>query len=174
MRPLALAAALVLAAACGHVTKVRPTPKGSLDAEAALGGPLGKVEDLTLPLPLLTAGASWGLTDRCDLDAHVDLTTLYFGVAGLDVGSTCLALPQQGALPALAANARLYGFTDLRGVRAYLELTPSLSWQLGGPFLAYVSGTGFVQFAGGWPLFAVAAGGRAQLGSSGLQLELRW
>ncbi|HLL53338.1 MAG TPA: hypothetical protein VK447_07325 [Myxococcaceae bacterium] len=171
--PLGLAAAL-WATGCGHVTKVRPTPSGQVAVEGAFGGPFGQVEGYVLPLPLATVGASYGIAERFDVEAHAHLTSLVFGVAGLDVGGSWLALAQQGAIPAVSLNGRLYGFTDLRAARAYLEVSPSVSYLLGEHFLTYVSATGWVQFAGGPPLFTVAAGEEFQLGKWGLQLEARW
>jgi hypothetical protein len=165
----------VLLAACGHATSVRPTPKDVIQAEAALGGPLVRIAGLTIPTPLSTAGARYGLGDTYDVAAHLHLTSLSFGVAGVDVGSTWLPVAQNGALPALSLSGRLYGFTNLSdGPRAYLELTGSASYLAGEHFLTYLSATGLVQFAGGYPLYSLAVGEEVRLGRFGLQLELRW
>jgi len=174
MRPSALSVLAAALLACGHVSKLRPTPKGAIAAEAAFGGPVGMVESYTLPLPLLTAGASYGVHDRFDVDAHAHLTAALLGVAGVDVGSTGLLLEQGGAVPAVSLTGRLYAFANAQAFAPYFELTPVASWKLFDRYSAYVSGTALFQFLGGRPLFAVGGGGRAQLGASGLQLELRW
>ena len=130
------AAVLALASAgCGHGTSLRPAPEGAVRAEVALGGPIARVNSaITSPLPLVTAGASYGAGDRFDVSAHAHLTALAFGVAGLDVGSTALLLG--GDRWALSGTGRLYGFTELsRGQpRAYLEaqLAPSVQAVPGG------------------------------------------
>lgn len=164
-----------LLVACGHVTPVRPVPEGTLQPELSVGGPVARVGGTPLPVPLSTVGARYGLSERLDVGAHVHLTSLLFGVAGVDVGSTYLLLPQQQLVPALAVSGRLYGFGDLRsGPRAYLEVTGSASTLLAERFLTYVSATGLVQFAGGAPLWALSAGEEVRLGRFGLQAELRW
>jgi len=165
----------VLLVGCGHTTSVRPTPKDVIQAEAAVGGPLVRLAGLILPVPLSTAGVRYGLGDSYDVAAHLHLTSLSFGVAGVDIGSTWMPVPQNGALPALSLSGRLYGFGNLRNSpRAYLELTGSASYLAGEHFLTYLSATGLVQFAGGPPLFALAAGEELRFGQLGVQLELRW
>lgn len=167
-------AAVVGAAGCGHATRVRPVQKGAVALRAELGGPLGRVEGNLIPLPLATVGAGYGMGPRWDLEGNVHLTTALFGVAGLDVGSTVLLLEPNGARPALAATARLHGFTNFEDFRAWAELTPSVSWDLGERVIPYASGTVLAQFAGGPPLFAVGGGAVVRLGKSSLQLEARW
>jgi hypothetical protein len=165
----------VLLVGCGHVTSVRPTPKDTLQAEAAIGGPLGRLAGLIVPVPLSTAGVRYGLGDSYDVAAHLHLTSLSFGVAGVDIGSTWMPVPQNGALPALSLSGRLYGFGNLRdSPRAYLELTGSASYLAGEHFLTYLSAASLVQFAGGSPLLSVAAGEEFRFGRFGVQLELRW
>ncbi len=168
-------AMLVSGWGCGHTTAVRPVEQGVVAAEVALGGPIADVGPV-IPLPLSTAGARYGIHPRVDVGAHLHLTSLAFGVVGADVGSTWLLLEQNGAIPAIAANGRLYGFTDVQvgQPRAFLELTPSVSWLLGDRYLTYVTGSGLVQFAGGRPLFSVGAGEEVRFGNFSLQAELRW
>ncbi len=146
-----------------------------IQGEVELGGPMVAVAGITTPVPLSTVGARYGLDDRYDVAAHLHLTSLTFGVAGLDVGATWLAFPQTGAIPALSTSARLYGFGSIRAApRVYLELTGSVSYLVGEHFLTYVSGTGLVQFAGGAPLWSLAAGEEFRFGRFGVQAEFRW
>lgn len=166
------------ATGCGLTTQVRPVPRGAVQVEAAVGGPLADV-GVVVPAPLSTAGVRYGLAERVDVAAHAHLTTLSFGVAGLDVGGDWLVLEQKGAVPAVSLGGRLYGFGSVLAARtfsprAYLEVSPALSYLLGGRFLSYVSGTGLVQFAGGRPLLAVAVGEEVRLEPWGVQLEARW
>jgi hypothetical protein len=172
---VALFAVALLAVGCGHLTKSRPTPAGQWAVEAALGGPLARVGDRVLPLPLSTLGATYGLSNA-DVGAHAHLTTLAFGVAGVDVGGTYLPLEQDGARPALGVTGRLYAFTDLKAFRPYLEVTPAVSWLFAERFLSYVSASVLGQ-TGAAPQLSVAAGEEVLLGSQkgvSLQLEWRW
>lgn len=166
----------LISVGCGHVTHVRPTPKGKLAVEGAFGGPVAKVSGLTIPLPLTTLGASYGLSESADIHAHVHGTSLAFGVAGVDVGASYMPIKQQGYVPALTLTGRLYGFSNIERIldsRAYLELTGAGSYQLGKWFLLYGSASTFVQTQT-WPLWSLAAGNEFQLGEWGLQLEGRW
>jgi hypothetical protein len=178
MRTVLLLLSTVLATGCGLTTQVRPVPRGAVQVEGAVGGPLVRLGPV-IPVPLSTVGARYGVAERADVAAHVHLTSLTFGIAGLDVGGSWLALAQDGAVPALSLGGRLYGFTSVHASRqapprAYLEVSPTVSYLLGGRFLSYASATGLVQLAGGPPLLSLAVGEEVRLASWGVQLELRW
>ena len=158
---------------CGHASAIRPTPKGVLQLEADLGGPIASW-GFPFPMPHGTAGVSLGLTDHLDVSTHVHLTPLAAGVVGLDVGSTFLLLPEQRPLPALAATGRLYGFTDLHGAAAYAEGSVTASYLLADRLLPYLSMTVLAQFAGGPPILSPSAGALVWFDTLGLQLEARW
>jgi len=168
----------VLALGCGLTTQVRPVPRGTWGAEAAVSGPFVRLGGL-LPVPLSTVGVRYGVAERADVAAHAHLTPLAFGVAGLDVGGSWLALEQSGAVPALTLGGRLFGFAQVlpgraTSPRAYLEVSPTVSYLLGERFLSYASASGLVQFAGGRPLWSLAVGEEVRLASWGLCLEARW
>jgi hypothetical protein len=176
--PLLVALAVWLTAGCGLTTAVRPVPKGAVQVEAALGGPFFGNLGVALPLPLSSAGVRYGVADGLDVSGHAHLTSLTFGVAGLDAGATWMPLAQEGARPALTLGARLYGFASVLGARgappfALLELSPTLSWQVAPALLPYLSGTLAAQVGG--PLLGSAAlGAEVPLGAWGLQAEARW
>jgi hypothetical protein len=173
MRWSSLGVIVLLAVGCGHATRVRPTPQGKVELEATVGGPLAKVGGMVLPLPLSTVGAAYGFAERADVHAHLHGTTLAFGVAGLDVGSTYLAVQQNRWLPALSVTGRLYGFTDFQAFRPYLEVSGAASYFCAQRFLSYLSVSSLVQFDG-LPLWAVGIGEEVKLGRVSLQLEGRW
>lgn len=163
-----------MAAACGHATKVRPTPKGQVEGSFEFGGPLGQVERINLPLPLSTVGASVGMGERWDLHGHLHPTALVFGVLGVDAGGDYLVLEEDGWRPALNLTGRLYAFTNFSDFRAYSQVDATASYLLGGRFLTYASVQALLQLAGGPPLLALAVGEEVQLGAWGLQAEIRW
>ncbi|MGA9521563.1 MAG: hypothetical protein WBV82_08875 [Myxococcaceae bacterium] len=158
---------------CGHTTPVRPTPKGNLQLQAEIGGPIASW-GFPFPSPHATAGASYGLLDRLDAHAHVHLTPLIAGLAGVDVGSTFLLLEETGPIPALSGTARVYGFTDFTQSAAYFEGTAAASYAIGTRWLPYVSVTGFGQFAGGPILVSPAVGTQLWFDAFGVQAEARW
>ena len=164
---------------CGLPTQVRPVPRGAVQVEAAVGGPLAHLLGTVVPVPLSTAGVRYGVAERADVAAHVHLTTLAFGVAGVDVGGGWLAVRQDGAVPAVSLAGRLYGFSTVLDKRlappgAYLEVSPTVSYLLGQRFLSYVSATGLAQLTGGAPAWALAVGEQVRLGPWSVQVEGRW
>ncbi len=171
---------LVLLLGCGVTTQVRPVARGTWGVEAAAGGPLVRLYGIVLPVPLSSAGVRYGVAKRADVAAHVHLTSLTFGLAGVDVGGSWLAVEQAGAVPAVSVGGRLYGFAQVlpgrdASPRAYLELSPAVSYLFAERFLSYASASGLVQFAGGRPLLSLALGEEVRLASSwGLCLEARW
>ncbi len=178
MRAALLLLPAVLATGCGLTTQVRPVPRGTVQVEGALGGPFVRVGPV-VPVPLSAVGARYGVAERVDVSAHAHLTSLTFGVAGLDVGGSWLALEQDGAVPAVSLGGRLYGFTSVlasreAAPRAYLEVSPTVSYLFSERFLTYVTGTGLVQLAGGPPLLSLAVGEEVQFEPWGVQMELRW
>lgn len=173
MRLLALCGALLFAVGCGHATRVRPTPLGGYEIEAAVGGPLVNIGPI-VPAPMSTVGVRYGVHARGDIAAHLHLTTAVFNITGGDLDTTWRLLDQDGARPQLSLNGRLYAFNKEGEVRNYLEVTPSVSWLLKERYLSYVSGTGLVQFAGGPVLWSVAGGEEVRFGHFALQGELRW
>jgi hypothetical protein len=174
MRRLYLTLMLAFCAACGHVANARPTPVDTLELQADVGGPLFNLGGSVLPMPLVTAGASYGLAERFDVSAHAHVTPLLFGVAGLDVGSTVLLLDEKRPWPALAMNGRLYGFSDFKhGERAYAELGATASYLFRDRFMPYLGATGLAQF-NGRPLWSVQVGNEFRFTDLSLQLEARW
>ncbi|MBN8227863.1 hypothetical protein JYK02_10115 [Corallococcus macrosporus] len=174
-RVFPLAGFFALACACGLPAHVRPVPAGSLALEAGVGGPAVRLEGTPVPLPLSTLGASYGLNDRWDVSAHAHLTPLLLGVAGMDVGTTWLALEQDGARPAVALTGRGYVFSDLdTGALFHGEATAAASWLLRERFLTYVSGSALYDVVESDVLWSLAAGTRVPFGRFALQLELGW
>lgn len=171
-RLLILCAALL--ASCGHMAKLRPTPRSQVTVELELGGPFAKVGSAVIPLPLTTIGASYGVADHVDVSAHLHPTAAVFGIAGLDLGGAWQPLLQNGAVPAVTLAGRLYGFTDFKsGFQPYLELGATGSYRLASRASPYLNVTTLVQ-TNAVPLLAVGAGVEVELGRVALQAEFRW
>ncbi|MBX5484323.1 MAG: hypothetical protein IRZ16_21080 [Myxococcaceae bacterium] len=176
MRVLALSGLLFLSfvgAGCSHATRVRPTPVGTYELEAAVGGPMVEVGPV-IPAPMSSVGLRYGIHPRGDIGAHLHITTQVFGVTGGDLDTSWRINNQDGWLLQLTAGARLYGFNKDGFTREYLELSPNVSWLYREHYLTYISATGLVQFHGGPVLFSAAAGEELRLGRFSLQAELRW
>ena len=172
MRFLPLLAVLLLG--CGHISKLRPTPKGQDTAEVALGGPYARVNKAIIPLPLTTVGASYGIADRFDIGAHFHGTAAAFGIAGLDIGGSWQALMQKNAIPALTLVSRLFGFTDFKsGFQPYLEIGATGSYRIIERFSPYLNVTTLIQ-TNAAPLLAVGLGVEVEFGRLSIQAECRW
>ena len=172
VRALPLCALLLVG--CGHISKLRPTPKGQVSAEVALGGPFARVNKAIIPLPLTTVGASYGVAERFDLGAHFHGTAAAFKIAGLDIGGSWQALVQKGAVPAVTLVGRLFGFTDFRsGFQPYLELGVTGSYRIVERFSPYLNFSSLIQ-TNAPPLIAAGAGVEVEFGRFAAQAEFRW
>lgn len=159
---------------CGHVSPVRPVSKGELEVRADLGGPVASWS-IPFPAPHLSAGVAYGVSEGLDVSAHLHLSPLITGVAGLDIGASGTLSEEAGALPALVLSGTLYGFTNLQGVAGYLDTTLTASWSLfNDRVVPYVAGTVFAQGGGGRSLVVPSIGAQLWFGKLGLQIEGQW
>ncbi len=173
MKSLPLLAAVLLVG-CGHMAKLRPTPKGQVAAELTLGGPFARVSSAIIPLPLTSVGASYGIADRVDLSAHFHPTAAAFRIAGLDVGAAWQPLLQKDAIPAVTLVGRLFGFTDFTsGFMPYLELGATGSYKIANRFSPYLNVSTLVQI-NAVQLLAVGLGVEVEFGRFAVQAECRW
>lgn len=132
------------------------------------------VGDRPIPVPLATVGARYGLIDKLDVAAHAHLTTLAFGVGGLDVGGAYQVLVQDGAVPALTLSSRLYGFAGVRGgALGLIDATVAASYG-SESFRFYLAPTVLQPFAQAATTFSLGTGVAVRLGRSEVQLEGRW
>ncbi len=165
----------VLSSACGLPAHVRPVPRGTLAVEAAVGGPAALLGGVPVPLPLATVGASYGVTEAMDVHAHAHLTPLLLGTAGLDLGATLLARPEDAWRPALSLTGRVYGFSDLSsGALFHGEVSAAASYLLRGRFLTYASTAALYDALAGDVMWAVGVGAQVPFQRFALQLEANW
>jgi len=174
MRLSSVVVAAVLLVGCGHMAKLRPTPRRQVAIELEAGGPFAKIGSATIPLPLSTIGASYGIADHLDVSGHLHPTAAVFGVGGLDLGAAWQPVIQNGGVPAVTLAGRLYGFTDFKtGFMPYLEAGVTGSYKIADRFSPYLNVSALVQI-NAVPLFAVGAGVELELGRTALQAEFRW
>ena len=171
MRRLAVA---LLLSGCGLTTQVRPTPRGTLAPQVAVGGPMADV-GAPVPLPLSTVGAAYGFHERADVSAHVHVTTLAVSrVFGVDFGSAVLLVENDAAIPAVTLGLRGYLFSDFRSAtQGFAESSLAVSWDLGRfrPFLACA-----VQLDGLARQYdlAPAVGTEVRFGKLTLTVDFKW
>lgn len=165
--------ASVVASGCAHMATLRPAPKGELEVDLSVGGPMLKLSNAPIPAPLSAVGVRYGVHERADVQVHFHPTAAILGVMGLDVGSSLLVVSGEGALPDVTATGRFFGFTDFKEFRPYLQLGAVASWRLFNRIAPYLGFDGLVQF-GAAPLVALAAGLQGIFGRFTAQLEAKW
>lgn|GEM_PF-2687283 len=129
-----------------------------------------KQERVSIPATLTSVGFRYGLQDRADVQLHYHPTASLLGVLGLDVGSSVWVVKGAKAVPDVTATIRLFGFTDFKTLRPYLQLGAVASWRLFHRFAPYLG----VDWLGEGPYLAVAAGVQGKFGRFTLQLEAKW
>lgn len=173
VRLSALLFAAAVAQGCAHMATLRPAPKGELEVDLSVGGPMLKLGGAPIPAPISALGVRYGVHERADVQLHFHPTAAVFGVMGLDIGSSLLVVSGEGALPDITATGRFFGFTDFKEFRPYLQLGGVASWRLFERIAPYLGVDGLVQF-GAAPLVAVVAGLQGIFGRFTAQLEARW
>jgi len=113
---------------CAAHTSLAPVGRGAMVPHASLGGPVVEALGTRLPIPYLTAGVTWGMSARSNLDANVHLLALAYGVAGVDIGGTWFLAGSDGTGRRLAVSPRALMLLSLRGgVEQRFRLYPALT-----------------------------------------------
>ena len=124
---------IVLVTGCSTVRYVRPIEKGTSVVSASLGGPITQVSGKYLPLPLLSAGYGYGVTDYLSIEAGLHITSALFGVAHVDAGVNWVPVRTKGAIPGVVLSPKVVLLSNFkpRESRSYPVLTPTLYWERG-------------------------------------------
>ncbi len=127
---------MVALAGCAAHTALTPVGEGTTRANVSFGGPLVSAFDTRIPIPYLTAGASYGLRGDLDLHGTLHLLPLAYGLAGLDLGATWFPVANDGWTPAVGLGGRLMTFVSLKSdvderVRIYPYLSATAAWRQG-------------------------------------------
>lgn len=115
-------------AACNPARVVKPLQKGEIQAGAAIGGPLIKMGNMPVFMPLTSVQGAYGVTDKTTCFASVHTTSLLFGVLQTDAGITTNIFSknnQSGITTSVIANAMidhwqtLFSFLPQLDINAY-------------------------------------------------------
>jgi hypothetical protein len=142
-RSIAIALWLVaagLAAGCAARTNIEPVGAGHIRANGGFGGPIVAAFGTHIPIPYFSAGASYGLNERLDLNGQLHVLSLAYSIAGIDAGATWYPVLNDGAVPTLGLSGRLMMLASFKsGVsdrfRAYPILGSSAAWRIGSGML---------------------------------------
>ena len=172
--PLALA--LGCAAACSTVRPVRPLGPGNAVVAASVGGPLLQTFGVVIPTPILTVGGGYGVTDRWNTTASLDVTAAAYGTVHVEPGVGFFPIVHDaGGVPTVMLGGSLHALTNFKAARVMPATTAIASWRLRGRHVLHAGADAALAF--GSPTRVVAgplAGGELRFGRVGLGLEVKW
>ncbi len=122
---------LVCVASCAPTRIVDPIPEGHINATASLGGPLFDYAGTTIPMPLLSLAAGYGVTDKLSAFGGLHITSLLFDDLQLDLGAVGQVLPQDHLVPAVSVSPVANVFLAMRdgSFRLWPEADVNFYWK---------------------------------------------
>lgn len=186
MRALLFISLALFSQACATRNLARTIGEGEGELRASVGGPLVSNLGAPLPLPNLSVGGRYGVTEGFDVDANLSLTGTLFGLIGFDLGAVGQLYEDPGGF-ALSVSGRGHFLIVTRESEA--RFFPELGVHLEGipaqRLKLYGGLTLFAQFTppeGKPPVFVapyvgidIMLGTRtASSSASGIILELGW
>ncbi len=138
---------LPLLVACAPTRFVEPVPKEHINVTVALGGPLFDFANTTIPMPLSSVAAGYGLTDQTTLFAGLHTTALLFKDLQLDLGGLKEVLRQDHLAPGMSISPVANVFLAMRdgSFRVWPEVDVNAYWHYGksGNMIYLTSGNWF-------------------------------
>ncbi len=101
-----LLASLIISfiASCAPTRFVKPLAKKQQAVNLSLGGPLISYSKLIIPMPFVTATYGYGIDSTLTGFGSLNITSLLYGNAQLELGVTKQLLQQKGAYPGVSIN----------------------------------------------------------------------
>ena len=105
MQRIVFASLIILAiASCAPTRFVKPLAKKQHAVNLSLGGALIDYSDLTIPMPFITATYGYGIDSTLTGFGSLNITSLVYGNAQIELGVTKQLLRQKGARPGISVN----------------------------------------------------------------------
>ena len=171
---------------CAARTNLNPVGRGNLNANVSVGGPIVAAFGTRIPVPYITAGANYGLTDNVNLTGNLHLFSLAYKIAGLNFGISTFPVRQDGFKPTIGIQQSLLILSSFKsGVdirfRAYPVSSASFAWKYkkittynGLDLTTLISSPDYDNEASRF-IMSPFLGFRWEFGSRNrLQLELKW
>ena len=168
---------LITIICCGTVATVRPLQKGKSSFTLSVGGPVGKVSGMDIPIPYTVFRYRYGLNDKLNIYAGSHLLLIALGDIGLDGGISYHLLKQSKLIPAVGVGLGVYAFSKPgKDIRAFPELELTASYLAGKRFLTYFGIQSMYQFKEKPNLVLAPFIGEEMLIGKNLSvgLELKW
>jgi hypothetical protein len=117
---------------CSPVRSILPLHKGQSAVSVSLGGPITQVGAIDAPLPFLCVGYDYGLLEKTDLEAGVNITEAVFGIGNMQAGLNWRPLPALTWRPGFIVSPKLYVMSNFKpgGFRLYPDLGITAFWEL--------------------------------------------
>ena len=105
MQRIVFASLIILTiASCAPTRFVKPLAKKQQAVNLSLGGALIDYSDLTIPMPFITATYGYGIDSTLTGFGSLNITSLVYGNAQVELGLTKQLLQQKGARPGISVN----------------------------------------------------------------------
>jgi hypothetical protein len=105
MQKLMLVGLLIMAIfSCAPTRFVKPLAKKQKAINVSVGGALISYGDLTIPMPFVTATYGYGIDSTLTGFGSLNITSLVYGNAQVELGVTKQILQQKGAWPGISLN----------------------------------------------------------------------
>ncbi len=124
--------ATILLQNCAPSHFVKPLAKKQHAANLALGGPLIKYGNATIPVPFLTATYGYGIDSTLTGFASINITSALYQNLQLEIGATKQILKQKKYFPSLSFNPVInFIYHDKKAYKFYPQLDLNAYWEYG-------------------------------------------
>jgi len=118
--------------ACAPSRFVKPLEKKQHAANVALGGPLIKFGNATIPVPFLTATYGYGIDSTLTGFASINITSGLYGNLQMEIGATKQLIKQNKYIPGISFNPVInIIYRDKNAKKIYPQLDLNLFWEYG-------------------------------------------
>ena len=121
---------------CAAHSTLEPVGKHNLNANLSIGGPFISAFDTRIPIPYVTTGFNYGVSDKTNLCGNLHLMPLAYKIAGSDFGAAYFPLKNDGFIPTWGIQARMLFLASLKSdvperFKMYPVISSSAAWNFG-------------------------------------------
>lgn len=139
---------LVFISSCSTVRQIRPLERGESALTISLGGPITKLGDVYIPLPLLSAGYNRGiLSNKLDIEAGLHLTEALYKTLMIDAGVNYRPILSNRWKPGLIITPKIFFMTNFKNARLYPSLCITSNWKINSHVYIYTGLENWFEFS---------------------------
>lgn len=98
---------------CSGSQPIKPISEGTSTITASFGGPIIPLDGIAIPAPYIIVGSVHGIKKNISIYGNVHITAALFKDVGIDGGFVTTLVEEEGAIPAIHTNGRIYFFWDV-------------------------------------------------------------